>query len=241
MKNQISLFLIILISLTYFSCQSPLSESGVSDPNLIQPIIQVSKEIDLKGTTYYRYRCDVNDQKLQYVEIKDGGIKVNGENLIVIKDILGTYYILDDTHVKYAPNTKYNFTITLSDQSQYDAVVTTPSADLREFLVPTVQDRTQNMSLSWKDTDSNATLNISVALYFRTDTTTGVQVHTVPITNPKPGTFELPASELNTNQGIAYAVDLTLNSEVNGTIDSRFYLHRRAYSHQMITKSVVLK
>jgi hypothetical protein len=240
MKKILSAF-ILLFAVMNWSCESPLSNQPVSDPSSLQPIIQVIKEIDYKGTLYHRYRADIYDHQHRYVEIKDGGIKVNNENMTVVKDILGTYYSADDQRVPYNFNTKYNFTVTLSDLSQYNATVTTHSVDLYNFITPSEQIKTQDLSLSWKDTDPNATMYINIAVYYTADTTSGVQMHSVNIPNPSSGSFILPAADLQTENGTPYSADLTLNSEVEGTIDSRFYINRRAYSHQMITKSIVLK
>lgn len=233
--------MILLTASLHWSCESPLSETEVVDPNSVQPFLQVIKEIDYKGTVYHRYRGDIYDQQMRYVELKDGGISVNSEKMIVVKDIIGTYYLADDQRVPYSLKTKYSFTVTLSDQSQYFATVTTPSVDLYSFSAPADHDRLQNMNLSWKDTDSNATMSLTVTVYFKTDSSSGFSSHSVKITNPKAGSFTLPANELITEKGVPYLAELTLHSEVMGTIDSRFYINRRAYSHQLITKTVNLK
>jgi len=240
MKQYIQAFLVI-IALVFNSCESPLSEQSLSDPKLISPVVQVIKEVDYKGTTYYRYRCDLYDKYMRSVELKDGRISVNGENLIVVKDLLGTYYMIDDARVKYNPNTQYSFVITLSDQSQYNASVTTHKVNLAGFNAPANHNKTQNMNLTWIGIDSNATMHLTVTSYYKTDTSQGFKVHSVNILDPKAGAMTLPTSEFIVENTNTYEVIITLHSEVDGTIDSRFYLNRRAFSHDMITKSIILQ
>ncbi|MFZ4620489.1 MAG: hypothetical protein ACOYNS_08015 [Bacteroidota bacterium] len=239
--NKLAYSIIIILGMIHWSCESPLSEKPVVDPYTIQPIIKVIKEIDYKGTTYYRYRADIYDQYIRSVELQDGGIKVNNENLMVIKDALGTYYMVDDQRVKYKLNTKYLFTIIMSDQSTYKADITTHSTDLFEFNTPVEQDKTQDMNVSWKDTDTNSTMYLTVGLAYKTESSSGYSSHYVKIPNPRKGSFVLLSENLKSSEGTAYRIDLTLNSEVAGTIDSSFYLNRRAFSLQQISKSITLK
>ncbi|MFA6455645.1 MAG: hypothetical protein WCW40_02395 [Bacteroidota bacterium] len=235
------IILLIVISLALNSCESPLSEQAVSDPKLIQPVVQVMKELDYKGTTYYRYRCDVYDKYMRSVELKDGRISVNGENLIVVKDLFGTYYMIDDARVKYASNSVYKFVITLSDQSQYNASVTTHKVNLTGFNAPASHNKTQNMNLTWSGIDSSATMRLTITSYYTTDTSSGFRTSNMEISNPKLGAYTLAPSNFVVENTNTYRVDITLHSEVDGTIDSRFYINRRAFSHDMITKSVVLQ
>ena len=232
--------LIILAALGHWSCQSPLSNTDITDPSSLQPQIQVIKDTDSTGSIY-NYRADLYDQHSRYVELKDGGINVNGEQLILVRGVLGSYYLTDDHIVKYQLNTKYNFIITLSDHSQYTASVTTPSAELSNFGVPTEQDSTQSMKVSWVNPDTSATMYLTLVIYFKTDTSAGFQSSKVVIPNPHLGTFDLPPSDFLAKQGKSTAIDITLHSEILGQIDSRFFFGSRAYSHQMITKSLTLK
>jgi hypothetical protein len=139
--------LLVLILLTLISCESPLSEEGVSDPSLIQPKIQVQMETDYKGKLYYRYKCKIYDNHLKAVEIKDGGVKINGYNMILIKDFFGSYYLLDNSQIPYELDTKYNFTITLTDKKEYGGTITTHTDSIREFIVPAKYSRNNNLEV----------------------------------------------------------------------------------------------
>ncbi len=236
--KSISIITLLVLTLVILSCESPLSEEGVSDPSLIQPKIQVQMESDYKGSTYFRYRCKIYDKDLKAVELKGGGVKVNNYNMILIKDVLGSYYLLDDSQIKYELNTNYNFTITLSDLSQYYATVTTHSDSIREFIVPIKQSKTKNMEVTWKGYIDNSLMYFTVTSYFQTDTTKGINTHRVEIPKPSLGMFELQNSDFIYKDGNTYMVDLTLHSEIDGTIDNRFYVNRRAFSHQLITKTI---
>lgn len=231
----------IVISALLSSCESPLSEQSISDPSIIHPMLQVYKGTDDKGTTYYNYRCDIFDKYLRSVELKDGDVMVNGMKLMVIKNALGTYYLLDDTNLKYALNTKYYFTITLSDQSQYAATVTTHPDTLRDFLVPAEHPRSQNLKVSWKGTSNNASMFLSVVSNFKTDSSFGFSSRRIEITNPSTGTYELTPTDFNYKDGGTYSVELTLHSEINGTMDDRFGENRRSFSHQSITRTIAIQ
>ena len=238
--NKTYCLVVLFVALAQWSCKSPLSNTDITDPSTLQPKIQVIKNTDSTGSIY-NYRADIYDQQSRYVELKDAAISVNGEQLILVRSLLGSYYLTDDHIVKYQLNTKYTFIITLSDKSQYTASVTTPSIELSNFVVPLEQVKTQNMRVSWTNPDTSATMNLILAIYFKTDTSAGVQSKNILIPNPRLGTFDLQPSDFLANQGTSTAIDITLNSEDLGQTDSRFYSESRTYSHQMITKSVNLK
>ncbi len=238
--NKLHYPLIIIAALAHWSCQSPLSNTDITDPSMIQPQIQVLMETDSSGTKYY-YRADIYDRQLRYVELMNGTVQVNGEQLILVRDVLGSYYLTDDHLIKYQLNTQYNFTVTLSDKSQYTASVKTPLAALSNFVVPSEQVKTQSLSLSWVNPDTSATMYLMLAISFKTDTSIGLESRKVPISNTSLGTFDLQPSEFTSSQGVSTALDITLHSEDLGKIDPRFYAGSRAFSHQMITKSVILK
>jgi len=230
----------LCMALAQWSCQSPLSNTDITDPSTLEPQIQVIKYTDSTGSLY-NYRADIYDQQARYIELKGGGVSVNGEQLILVRSLLGSYYLTDDHIIKYQLNTKYNFIITLSDGSQYASSVTTPSTELSNFVVPSEQAKTQIMRVSWTNPDTSATMYLILAIYFNTDTSSGVQSSKVLIPNPRLGTFDLQPSDFLAKQGTSTAIDITLNSEDPGQINSRFFLGSRAYSHQMITKSINLK
>lgn len=239
--NVRTLLLSLSLSLLFIACESPLSEQNITDPGLIAPVLQVQKEISYKGTVYYRYRCDIYDKLLRSVELNNGSITVNGKKLMVIKDIVGSYYTLDDTQVPYALNSTYSFVITLSDNSTYNGMVTSHTDSLREFVVPSEQDTTQTMTVSWKGTVPGASMYLTIATSYKTPNGFGFSVHRKDIPSPAAGTVVLYPSDYLSGGGTTTSVDVTLHSEIDGTIDKRFYSARRVFSHQFITRTVAVR
>ncbi len=229
---------IILSTAVILSCESPLSDTQVTDPGILQPVVQVTRDIQSNGTLSYSYRCDVYDKNTYFVELKDGGVKLNGESLLLVHDLLGPYYLTDNLHVPYSLATKYTFTITLADQSSYEAVVTTPKLDFIEFVAPEVQSSKLPMHVSWGAADSNSVMSMIVTKHFRTDTSSGIAIHKVAIGNPLLRSYDLQPADFVHEEGTTYGVELTLTSQLEGTIDPKFYFGSRAYSSQTITRSV---
>lgn len=217
-------FVVVLLSLVGLSCSSPLSDVNVTDPSVLRPAFTVSKSIDNTGTRTVDYQADIYDKNSELVTIQNGSVKLDGYLMDTKTNLLGgQYYDLSgESEVKFSTATKYNFTITLSDGSQYSGTVTSQSVDLYEFNAPSSQSRTQPITVSWKGTDTTAQMWINMTYSFKTDTTTGSGSQVFQIVDPSSGTFTIPVSYFTSTQGATYRVDLTLESEVKGTVDRRF-------------------
>ncbi len=235
-------FAFIFLGIIGLSCSSPLSDTNVTDPSLLEPVLVVTKSIDSGGARTVEYTADIYDKNLNLVTLQNGSVKIDNFAMNERADIFGgeEYYISGESEVKFALSTTYSFTLTLSDGSQYNGTVKSQSEDLTEFNTPTSQSHTQNMPLTWTDTDPNATMSIQMLYKFSTDTSTGSGTKTIAISNPSSGSYTIGSSDLTTSQGKIYEVDLTLISEIRGTIDSHFRSGSYVASHLEITKNVTI-
>ncbi len=235
-------FLFILLGLIGLSCSSPLSDTNVTDPSLLQPQLTVSKTLN-NGARSVEYTAVIFDKNSNLVTLKDGGVKINGIVMDTAKTLFGgqDYQLLGESGVKFALSTSYTFTITLSDGSNYYGTVKSQSTDLYEFDAPATQSRKQNMTVTWKDTDPNAQMYIQMIYDFRTDSSGGSGEQTFTIPNPSSKSYSINSSYFNTTQGTIYEVDLTLISEVRGTIDSHFRSGSSTVSDLRITRNVTIE
>lgn len=214
----------ICLSLIGLSCSSPLSDVNVTDPSLLEPQLVVMKSIGTTGNRSVVYTADIYDKNYNLVTLQNGSVKINGFNMNERANLFGgeEYYLQGESEVKFAPDGTYKFTLTLSDGSKYYGTVTSQSKDLTEFIVPSSQSRTQPIDVSWKDTDPSAAMSIQLVYKYSTDSSSGTGTRTVSISDPSSGTFSISPSLFTAGQGTTNEVDLTLVSEITGTIDPGF-------------------
>jgi len=233
-------FSFILFGIVGISCSSPLSDTNVTDPSLLEPALMVSKAIDSTGAIIVQYTGDLYDKNFNLVTLQNGSVKINGYQMNLRTNLFGgqEYYLSDQSKVKFDTSTTYTFTLTLSDGTPYYGTVVSQSKDLTEFNTPTTQSRTQNMPLTWNGIDPNATMSIQMIYKFRTAAskdTSGMKTFSIP--SGSGGYYTIGSSDLSTPQGI-YEVDLTLISKKPGEIDSHFRSGSSITSELEITKNV---
>lgn len=229
------------ISAILCSCESPLSDTEITNPGLLAPVISVERTQSKDGTIEHEYTCYLYDKSLQLVQLKNGSVSVNGAPMPHKKGLLGSYYSTTASSVPYALSTKYTFTITLADQKGYTASVTTQDALLNNFTAPSEVVHTNAMQVSWSGHDPKAELSIEILSHFRTDTSTGSQFKSFVLPVNIGTTYQIPPSQYLADMGTTTSVDLVLNSEITGTIDSRFKNGRKIMSVQRIGRSVTVK
>ncbi|MFZ1081122.1 MAG: hypothetical protein WAO19_04270 [Candidatus Kryptoniota bacterium] len=235
------LFSSILFSLIGLSCSSPLSDTNVADPSLLEPQLMVLKTIngDSRSVTY---TCNIYDKNLNLVTLQNGNVKINGFQMNEQADIFGGegYYLSGEAEVVFDTNKTFIFTLTLSDGSQYTGTVISQSKDLYQFNAPASQSHTQDITVSWKDTDPNSTMSVQMIYYWKADSSKGTGAQTFSISTPSTGTYTIKSSQFTVPQGTTYRVDLTLVSEKAGTIDSHFRPGSSAVSELSYLRSVTL-
>ena len=145
-------FLIIvpLIITFCFSCSedSPLSDTGVNDPSLLKPVIQLYSSRS-SGSAYKTERVEafLYDKNNNTVRLKNGGVYIN-DHIMIVKDLLfssGTYYSGIEVIPKIEMNKSYSFKIELDDASSYYASITTQSKDLKNVNAPDKHNKSNDM------------------------------------------------------------------------------------------------
>lgn len=240
MKNK--LLTIIMFGMVGLSCSSPLSDTNVTDPSLLEPELVISKSIDALGARTVQYTADILDKNSNLVTLQNGNVKVDGFAMNLRAYVFGgeEYDLLGESEVKFVLDTTFTFALTLSDGSQYYGTVKSQANDLFEFDTPSTQSHTQNMVITWMDTDPNAAMRIEMTSKFHTDTSNGTGFQTIQLPNPTTGSFTINSSYFNGPQGTIYEVDLVLVSEIRGNIDSHFRSGSSTVSDLEIARNVTI-
>lgn len=232
----------IIFWIVGLSCSSPLSDTNVTDPSLLEPQLIAAKSIDSMGFRSVQYIGDVYDKNFNLVTLQNGNVKINGYQMNLRSNLLGgqEYYLSGESEVKFDTGTTYTFTLTLSDGTPYHGSVKSQSKDLTEFNTPTTQSHMQNMPLTWSDTDPTASMSIRMVAKVHTSPS-GDSTFTKTYSISKGSSaYTIGSSDLTASQGTIYEVDLTLVSELRGTIDSHFRSGSYVASHLEITRNVII-
>lgn len=239
MKKNISFLVFGILSIALLSCESPLSDVDLDDPSVIAPVLIVTKTIE-NGTRHVEYIGEIYDKNLSLVTLKNGTVRIENVSMGKRSFLLGgeQYFLSGENIVKHTLGKTYIFTVVFSNGSEYTGSVKTQTKDLYDFTAPSTHNRAQNMTVSWKDADSSATMFIDMAYSFKTDTSSGAGIKRITIPDASTGTFIINSSAFQESQGTIYEADLTLVSEVEGTIDSRFSSNSGTYSQLRITRTV---
>ncbi|NUN70368.1 MAG: hypothetical protein HUU02_11720 [Bacteroidetes bacterium] len=240
MKRTLSSILTI-IAFILSGCESPLSDTEITDPGLIAPDVQVTRYVSHNGTVSTEYLCGFFDKSAQRVQLKNGSVTVNGVTMSHAKDLLGSYYKADPRNVPYSVNTQYVFTITLADNKQYDGVVTTQKSLLNDFSVPTSVSKSSAFQISWSGNDPNADLDLELLSYYKTDSSNGTTFRSIDLPKTASGTYQVSPSVYLSPSGPTSKVELVLVSELEGTIDGRFKRGRHAVSMQRIGRIIMVQ
>lgn len=238
MKNSISILLIATLSLLFASCESSLSDEEISNPAVISPQIIVSKDRDYRGLVSYTYECVLADKGGARVALKNGSVSMNSTQMILTKDLIGSYYTLTTKYVPYLLGTKYTFKVLMANGASYDAVITTPVIDLSALAAPEMVAKTSNMFIQWAGIDSNVTMYLSLKIYYRLDGQEKFFTRIVEVPNPMAAMFTLTPDQFLSPTGSTYGVEVGLNAEIEGTIDARFGRSRKAIARQSVSKLV---
>ncbi len=239
--KRILTFIAASIAVILCGCESPLSDTEITNPGLLAPVITVERTQSKDGSIEHDYTCYLYDKSIQLVQLKSGSVSVNGIPMPHKKGLLGSYYSTTSASLPYALSTKYTFTITLADQKGYTASVTTQDALLNNFTAPSEVARTNAMQISWSGNDPKAELSIEIYSHYRTDSSTGSQLKTFALPVNGGNTYQIPPSQYLADMGTTSTVELVLNSEIEGTIDSRFKNGRKIKSVQRIGRSVSIR
>ncbi len=205
--------------------ESPLSDVELNDPSVILLEIDVEVVRTLSGEFSKSFQAIFKDKKGDYINLKNGGVSVNGYNLAVktldISD--APYYELVNNQVNLNSNSRYSFLVKLSSESDYIAEVRSLENQLTIFNVPTTHKKTESLTVSWQTANVNDHLQIKAIRYVKTGQGNVLpKDKTVSITSPQSGQYTFTPAYFQDVDGSVINVDFVLTSTDFGTIAGGF-------------------
>jgi hypothetical protein len=233
-SRQAVTFFAFATSLLFSNCESALSDVEITDPGLLQTYFVVERTLQDNGTVLSSLHTTIFDKNLASVEIKDGHLKVNGQQMSVAEILnISTYYIPDAT---VNLNTTYNFELVLPNGQSHSGTVTTQEKTFTSVTVPSTASVDSDLTISWQDVYLHDDLIISVNLTSPAGTVAG-PTFSLTDAQMQEGSFVIPKSSFATPEGITSAT-ITLTGAKYGTIDSQFRSGSATISRMRVEKKV---
>lgn len=224
----------LAIPLFFSGCESALSDMDITDPGVLRTTFAAERAMLNDGSVLYSLSANLFDKNLASVKLKNGQVKVNGEQMSVTELLnISTYHIPGAT---VDLNTDYNFEVVLADGKSYSGTVTTQEKTFTTLTVPSTSNADSDLTVSWQDTYVHDVLTISLGF---TTASGAVAGPTFELTDEQmqAGTYVIPKSNFATPAGIT-SVMVTLNGAKYGTIDSEFHSGSATISRMRVEKKV---
>jgi hypothetical protein len=148
--------------LAFIGCSSPLSDVDITDFGVINGSFAITESFNSAGGTSQTVRASLTDKNFANVEIKDGGVTVNGTAMTYDDNTFVQCYTKDN--LVLAKNTLYRFVITLSNAATCTSSVTTPPAAFGTVMVPSTISLSQGATVTWTDTARSSSVNVTLSL-----------------------------------------------------------------------------
>lgn len=234
LSNRAAKLLACAIPLSFFSCESALSDMEITDPSVLQTHFVVERAVLDDGTVHHSLHANIFDKNLASVELKNGQVKVNGEQMTVAEILnISTYHIPGAT---VNLNTNYQFEVVLANGESYAGIVTTQAKTFTEVIVPTTSTVNSDLTISWQDVYIHDALTISVGLTTPSGAVAG-PTFTLTDAEMQAGSFVIPKSAFATPAG-ATSATITIAGAEYGTIDSNFRSGSATISRMRVEKKV---
>jgi hypothetical protein len=234
--RQVAALFALAITLFFFNgCDSALSDIEITDPGVLQTHFVVERALLDDGTILSSLQATLLDKNLASVELKNGKIKVNGQQMSVTEILnISTYHI---PAASVALSTDYNFEVILANGKSHTGTVTTPQKTFTSVTVPSTNNVNSDLTISWQDVYVHDDLIISLNLTSPAGTVPGA-VFTLTPSQMQSGSFVIPKSNFATPQGIT-SITLTLTGVTYGTIDPKFRNGSGTISRMRVEKKVI--
>lgn len=224
----------VATSLLFSSCESPLSDVEITDPGTLITTFSADRTMLDDGTVNTALSATLLDKNLASIELKNGQVKVNGQQMSVYEILnISTYHIPEAT---VSLNTEYNFEVVLANGQSYAGTVTTAGKTFTSFTVPTNATRDSDLTVSWQDVYVYDEFIITTDLTSSTGTVVGPRFTLTP-DQMQAGSFVIPKSTFATPEGIT-SVKIALVGVEYGTIDSKFHTGSGTISRMRVEKNV---
>jgi hypothetical protein len=222
------------ITLTFSNCDSSLSDVEITDPSVLQTHFVVERSLLNNGTVLSSLQATILDKNLATVVLKNGHVKVNGQQMTVTEILNVSTYHIPGAAVDL--NTAYNFEVVLPSGQTHPGTVTTQAKTFTSVTVPSNANVDSDLPISWQDAYVHDDLTISLNLTSPAGTVPGA-TFTLTEAQMQAGSFIIPKSNFATPAGIT-SVTITLTGAKYGTIDSKFRSGSVTISRMRVEKTV---
>jgi hypothetical protein len=221
--------------LLFSNCESALSDIEITDPSVLQTHFVVERSLLNDGRIINSVHTTIFDKNLASVELKNGHIKVNGQQMSITEILnISTYYIPEAT---VNLNKDYVFEMVLANGDIHTGTIKTPEKTFTSLTVPPDNTVDSDLTISWSDVYVHDDLIISLNLTSPAGTVPGTTFNLTP-EQMQAGSFVIPKSNFATPAGIT-SVLITLTGANYGTIDQEFRSGSSAISRMRVEKKVV--
>jgi hypothetical protein len=227
--------LFVFAVMVFFSnCESALNDIEITDPSVLQTHFVVEHSVLSDGTVLNSLHSTILDKNLASVELKNGSVKVNGQQMS-IAEILGisTYHIPAAT---VSLNTDYNFEMVLANGQSYNGTVKSQAKAFTSVTAPATSKADSDLTISWQDIYVHDALIISLNLTTPSATVPGPTFE-LTTAQMQSGTFVIPKSAFASTPGIT-SVTIILTGAKYGTIDSKFRSGSSTIARMRVEKKV---
>jgi hypothetical protein len=222
------------IILFFSNCESALSDIEITDPSVLQTHFVVERALLDNGTVVSSLNATLLDKNLASVELKNGQVKVNGQQMSETEILnISTYHIPGAT---VDLNTDYDFEVVLPNGQSHTGTVTTQAKTFTSVTVPSNSSVDSDLTISWQDVYVHDALGISLNLTSPAGTVAGATFTLTPA-QMEAGSFVIPKSNFATPAGIT-SVLITLSGAKYGTIDPKFRSGSATISRMRVEKKV---
>ncbi len=236
-SHQAVTLLALSITLFFSNCESALSDIEITDPGVLHTNFVVERTLTDNGTVLGALHTTIFDKNMASVELKNGKVKVNGEQMSETEILnISTYYI-PEAIVNL--NTNYDFEVVLANGQSYNGTVTTQQKTFTSLTVPSNSSVGSDLTISWQDIYVHDALTISLNLTSPAGTVPGPTFELTPA-QMQAGSFVIPKSSFSTPQGIT-SVLITLTGAKYGTVDPKFRSGSAVISRMRVEKKVAFK
>jgi hypothetical protein len=225
---------LLFAAFSFTGCESPLSDVEITDPSLLQTNFAVERSLLDDGTVTASLHANIFDKNLASIQLKNGKVKVNGQEMSLTEILNITTYHIPSASVNL--NTTYNFEIILPNGQTHTGAVTTQGKTFTSMTVPQTGSVNSDLTVSWQDVYVHDVLTISLGLKTSTANVAGATFTLTP-QQMQAGTFVIPKSNFASPEGIT-EVTVTLSGAKYGTIDPKFRSGSGTISRMRVEKKV---
>lgn len=224
----------LAIATLFWGCESALSDIDITDPGVLITNFSVDRAMQDDGTILSSLSATILDKNLGSVELKNGQVKVNGEQMSPTELLNITTYRLPGATVNV--NTDYTFQVVLSNGQSYSGTVTTPEKTFTALTVPSSSTADSDLPISWRDAYVYDNFIINLNLTSASGIVEGPTFNLTP-EQMEAGSYVIPKSSFSVVEGIT-SVTVRLTGVKYGTIDPKFRTGSGTISRMTVEKTV---